>query len=121
MIEGIDHIQITAPKGCEEEARAFYGGILKMVEIPKPSHLQLRGGCWFQCGNQEVHIGVEEPFKPTRKGHPGFIVKSIEEVKAHFDQKNVSFLEDEPIEGRERIFVLDPFGNRLEFLSFTEE
>ena len=56
---GLDHVQVAAPKGCEAEARAFYGEILGLPEIPKPPALLPRGGCWFQCGAQQIHIGVE--------------------------------------------------------------
>lgn len=115
---GIDHIQLAAPANCEAEARAFYGEVLGMNEIPKPENLQKRGGCWFQCGNQEVHIGVQQEFIAARKAHPGFIVNQIEELKNQLQQKGILIKEEEPINGRTRFFVDDPFGNRIEFLQY---
>jgi len=65
---GLDHVQVAAPPGCEAEARAFYGGLLGLEELEKPERLRARGGCWFRAGAQELHVGVEEPFAPARKG-----------------------------------------------------
>ena len=79
---GIDHVQVAAPPGCEEEARAFYGGLLGMEELPKPEPLRARGGCWFRAGAQELHVGVEEPFAPARKAHPGLVVADLDALAA---------------------------------------
>jgi hypothetical protein len=63
----IDHIQIAAPEGCERAARDFYGSVLGMKAIEKPPILRARGGCWFECGLQQVHIGVERNFQAAKK------------------------------------------------------
>ena len=76
-ILGIDHVQVAAPRGCEAEARAFYGGLLGLEELAKPEALAARGGCWFRAGSQELHVGVEEPFAPARKAHPGLVVDDL--------------------------------------------
>ncbi|WP_433749959.1 glyoxalase [Falsibacillus pallidus] len=113
---GIDHIQIAGPKGCEEDARLFYEGLLGMDEIPKPENLRARGGCWFQCGYQEIHIGVQEDFLPAKKAHPGILVKGLLELRKRLEDEGVVIKEDAPIEGRIRFSVNDPFGNKIEFL-----
>ena len=38
-VVGLDHVQVAAPKGCEREARSFYGGLLGLPEIEKPEPL----------------------------------------------------------------------------------
>lgn len=116
--QGIVHIQLAAPKGCEDQARHFFANILGLTEIPKPENLRARGGCWFQCGNQEIHIGVEEDFKPAKKAHPGLVVTNIMDLKNTLKLHQIEWKEEPPIEGRERIHVTDPFGNRMEFLEF---
>ncbi|MCM3704638.1 MULTISPECIES: VOC family protein [Cytobacillus] len=116
--KGIDHIQLAAPKGCEEKARKFYGEQLGLKEIPKPVNLQKRGGCWFICGNQEIHIGVQEDFLPAKKAHPGLIVENLEFLRSILQEQEITIKKELPIEGRERFFVDDPFGNRIEFLEF---
>ncbi|SFI31215.1 MULTISPECIES: VOC family protein [unclassified Bacillus (in: firmicutes)] len=115
-IQGIDHVQLAAPEGCEEKARAFYGNILGLEEIPKPAELRKRGGCWFLCGSQELHIGVEQKFSPAKKAHPAFYVQHIEYFQEKLTQKGVAVIVDTARPDVTRFYVLDPFGNRIEFM-----
>jgi hypothetical protein len=66
----IDHVQLAMPKGGEEMARGFYRDLLGMLEIPRPAELARRGGCWFESGRVQVHLRVENDFRPARKAHP---------------------------------------------------
>ena len=118
FLKGIDHIQIAAPPGSEDKARKFYGEVLGMEEIPKPENLKARGGCWFQCGPQEVHIGIQNDFTPAKKAHPGFTVNALDQLKLRLEEAGYVISEEPPIEGRARFFTHDPFGNRIEFLEF---
>jgi catechol 2,3-dioxygenase-like lactoylglutathione lyase family enzyme len=111
---GIDHVQIAAPRDCEREARRFYGGLLGMEELAKPEAIRGRGGCWFAAGSGELHVGVEEPFAPARKAHPGLLVSELAPVRERLRAAGVAFEDDARIAGVDRLFVDDPFGNRLE-------
>jgi catechol 2,3-dioxygenase-like lactoylglutathione lyase family enzyme len=111
---GIDHVQVAMPPGGEDEARAFYGGILGMEELPKPETLRELGGCWFRAGAQELHVGVEAEFAPARKAHPGLVVTDLRAVRERLAEAGAAHEDDAKIEGIERLFVDDPFGNRLE-------
>jgi len=113
-VTGIDHVQVAAPKGCEAEARAFYGGLLGLEELPKPEELAKRGGCWFRAGAQELHVGVEEPFAPARKAHPGLVVEDLDALAARLGAEGIAVTWDDAIPGTKRCHVADPFGNRLE-------
>ncbi|RNB89089.1 glyoxalase [Brevibacillus nitrificans] len=113
---GIDHVQLAAPVGCEEEARRFFGDVLGMTEVPKPEKLKVRGGVWFQCGPQMIHIGVEAVFQPAKKAHPAFLVGNIERLLAHLQESGIPIRVDDEIPGVIRFFTEDPFGNRLEFM-----
>src|SRR5579862_9587915 len=114
---GIDHVQVAAPPGCEAEARAFYGGLLGLEELPKPEPLRARGGCWFRAGPQELHVGVEDPFAPSRKAHPGLIASDLTAIRARMREAGIDYEDDAKIDGVARLFVADPFGNRLELRS----
>ncbi|HJF34227.1 MAG TPA: VOC family protein [Sporosarcina psychrophila] len=118
FLTGIDHIQIAAPSGSEDAARTFYRDLLGMEEISKPENLKRRGGCWFQCGLHEVHIGIQQDFMPAKKAHPGFTVNALEQLKIRLEEADYMISEEPPIEGRSRFFTHDPFGNRIEFLAF---
>ena len=116
MITHIHHVQLAAPKDCEAAAREFYGSILGLAEIEKPPALRARGGCWFQCGNQQIHIGVESPFQPAKKAHPAFAVADLGKLRETLLAQAVKVTEDESLPGTPRFFAEDPWGNRLEFL-----
>jgi catechol 2,3-dioxygenase-like lactoylglutathione lyase family enzyme len=116
LITRIDHVQLAAPKGCEAAAREFYGLILGLPEIEKPAPLRARGGCWFQCGEQELHIGVEIAFQPAKKAHPAFAVSDLAKLRESLVDHGVKITDDDSIPGSRRFFAEDPWGNRLEFL-----
>jgi catechol 2,3-dioxygenase-like lactoylglutathione lyase family enzyme len=116
MIVRIDHIQLAAPKDCESAAREFYGLILGLAEIEKPASLRARGGCWFQCGDQQIHIGVETPFQLAKKAHPAFAVADLGKLRETLLARAVKMTEDDSLPGTHRFFAEDPWGNRLEFL-----
>lgn len=113
---GLDHVQLAAPRGCEERARQFFGTLLGWPELEKPEPLRQRGGLWFQCGAQQVHIGVEEPFSPARKAHPAIAILDAAALQRHLAEHGVAVREDKELPGVRRFFVDDPFGNRIEFI-----
>ena len=116
MIARIDHIQLAAPKGCEPAAREFYGLLLGLPEIEKPAALRARGGCWFQCGDQEIHIGVESDFRPARKAHPAFAASDLAKLRESLLTHSVKITDEDSLPDTRRFFAEDPWGNRLEFL-----
>ncbi|MCT8138038.1 VOC family protein [Anaerobacillus sp. CMMVII] len=121
VIKSIDHIQLAAPRGSEEQARSFFIGILGFKEVEKPEVMKKRGGVWFAFGNYQIHIGIEEPFFPAKKAHPAFVVENIEAFKTHLQRNLVTFLVDDNLPGANRIYLNDPFGNRIEVLEWIEK
>lgn len=119
-VVGIDHVQLAMPAGGEEEARAFYAGLLGIPELAKPEHLARRGGCWFERGPLKIHLGVEADFRPARKAHPALLVSGISAVRNTLVGAGIRVVDDEPLPGYARFYADDPFGNRLEFLEQTE-
>ena len=116
--KAIDHVQLAAPKGSESRARGFFTDILGFEEIEKPAELKKRGGVWFKFGSCQIHIGIEEPFTPAQKAHPAFEVQNIDGLKNHFTIAGVMYIEDSQLPGANRIYVNDPFGNRIELLEW---
>ena len=116
MIVGLDHVQLAMPEGGEEAARAFYGGVLGLIERPKPPDLAARGGCWFAGPGVELHLGVEQAFRPAAKAHPALLVDDLGAMRARLAEHGVSFAEGGPLEGYVRGDIADPFGNRIELM-----
>lgn len=112
----IHHVQLAIPVGGEDACRAFWGGALGMLELQKPSVLAARGGCWFRGGQLEVHLGVEDPFVPARKAHPGLLVSGLRALAERLAAQGIPVTWDGEFPGHDRFYAADPFGNRLEFL-----
>lgn len=115
----LDHVQLAMPAGLESEAVAFYEGVLGIPQVPKPDHLAVRGGCWFEDGDLKVHLGVDASFRPATKAHPAFIVDDVRSLASAAIAAGFAVNDDEPLEGFERVYVTDPFGNRIELMQPT--
>ncbi|MEM7015675.1 MAG: glyoxalase [Verrucomicrobiota bacterium] len=111
-IYGLDHVQLAMPPGCEDQARAFFGGVLGMTEEAKPEPLASRGGCWFRQGAAILHLGVEADFRAQKKAHPAFLVGDLDELGKKLGEVKW----DDALPDRRRFYASDPFGNRLEFV-----
>jgi catechol 2,3-dioxygenase-like lactoylglutathione lyase family enzyme len=112
----IDHVQLAMPPGREDEAEAFYQGILGFRVVPKPPARAARGGRWFEQGGVRIHLGVEADFRPARKAHPALVVASFEALRARLAAAGVEVRWAEEGPGVRRGHIDDCFGNRLELI-----
>ncbi|MGB6675900.1 MAG: VOC family protein [Terriglobales bacterium] len=112
----IDHVQLAMPVGAEEAARYFYRDLLGMVEVPKPSELAKRGGCWFESGSVQIHLGVEKDFRPAKKAHPALLCRDYSTLINQLRSAGVDVTEVDDIPGVRRCHIHDPFGNRIELI-----
>jgi catechol 2,3-dioxygenase-like lactoylglutathione lyase family enzyme len=115
----LDHVQLAMPAGLESEAIAFYEGVLGIPHVPKPDHLAAHGGCWFEAGDLKVHLGVDANFRSATKAHPAFIVDDVRGLAAAVVSAGFVVNDDEPLDGYDRVYVTDPFGNRIELMQPT--
>lgn len=112
----VDHVQLAMPAGEEERARSFYEGVLGIREVPKPPHLAVRGGAWFEDGALKIRLGVEKEFRPAKKAHPALLVEGLSDLVEKCRAAGYEVSSDEPLEGYQRVYVSDPFGNRIELM-----
>jgi catechol 2,3-dioxygenase-like lactoylglutathione lyase family enzyme len=108
------------PRGRETDARAFYVNVLSFDEVPKPAHLAARGGAWFTAGSAELHLGVEDNFRPALKAHPALCVTGLAALLERCTAAGYSVTTDQPLTGYDRAYISDPFGNRIELLERIE-
>jgi catechol 2,3-dioxygenase-like lactoylglutathione lyase family enzyme len=108
------------PPGEEARARAFYVALVGFREVPKPPTLARRGGLWLALDRGELHLGVEEGFRPARKAHPAFEVEGWAALRSRLAAAGSEVTDDAELPGRRRFYVQDPFGNRLEFVEAGE-
>lgn len=113
----IDHVQLAMPPSGEHVARRFFGDLLGMKEMAKPPGLAKRGGCWFASGKVQIHLGVEDDFRPARKAHPALRCRAYASLLAHLRTHGVEVVEAEDLPGVRRCHTFDPFGNRIELIA----
>ena len=114
-VVAIDHVQLAMPAGGEASAQEFYEGLLGLRRVPKPPHLEQRGGCWFEDEGVKIHLGVDTEFRPARKAHPALVVEGLDGLAERLHGAGVP-VRHEPLDGYHRVYVDDPFGNRIELL-----
>jgi catechol 2,3-dioxygenase-like lactoylglutathione lyase family enzyme len=112
----LDHVQLAIPRGGEETARGFYGGVLGFTEVPKPEPMRARGGLWFQAGPVGVHLGVQDDPHPPEKAHPAFVVRGLDAYLARLRAAGCEWRASDEIAGVRRGHTRDPFGNRIELI-----
>ncbi|SDR31584.1 VOC family protein [Pseudovibrio sp. Tun.PSC04-5.I4] len=117
-IIAFDHVQMTIPVGEEDVARTFFVNLLGFTEVPKPEALQGRGGAWFTSGVVNLHLGVQVPFTPCKKGHPAFLLDNLQETVDRLAKAGAVLKDDKPLPGYIRKFTEDPFGNRIELMEY---
>jgi catechol 2,3-dioxygenase-like lactoylglutathione lyase family enzyme len=115
FLTALDHVQVAMPPGEEAAARRFYRDLLGLLEVEKPPLLAKRGGAWFQGPGFQVHLGVDQDFRPARKAHPCFRVRDLNALQRALEESGVTVTPDDAIPGVRRFYADDPFGNRLEF------
>lgn len=119
MLVALHHIQLAMPAGAEAQAIDFYAGILGMTQVQKPAVLAGRGGVWFEAGPIRLHLGVETIFTPARKAHPAFQVQNLDAVATQLRSAGLETKTDQDLPGIRRIYIQDPFGNRIELLELV--
>ena len=111
----IQHVSIPRPPGSDEEARAFYGEVLGLEEVPPPQSLHEQDLIWYRVGDHELHLFAEDPVQDSSGRHFCLEVDDVEVVRARLAQAGYSPKSAVPIPTRPRFFCQDPFGNRIEF------
>lgn len=117
MITAVHHVQITIPTGAEDQARAFYCGVLGLQEVEKPDSLKGRDGFWVQLGAVQVHIGTEDGVtRAATKAHVAYQVDDLSVWQKRLEAHDITILDSVPIPGYDRFEFRDPFDNRIEFI-----
>lgn len=117
MKANLHHVNVTVPKALETAAKHFYGVVMGMTEVPKPPESRGRGGAWYQLGQLQLHLSVEDGLGENclSKRHVCYTVDDLQLAEQSFRDAGVEiFPDDSPASGWVRFYVRDPGGNRLE-------
>lgn len=111
----LTHVNVTLPPGGEAAARAFYGGLLGLRELPKPEPLNSRGGLWYDAGGLDIHLTIEAPrfTEPDTFRHFGLECDDVDVLRVRLLAAGVKIDFGRPAPWK-RFYIHDPFGNRIE-------
>ncbi|OOG78702.1 VOC family protein [Algoriphagus sp. A40] len=114
----IDHVLICIPPNSKEAARNFYTGRLGLKEI---SGEHPNGALWFVIGDAELHVREENLEIGISGRHPAFEVHDLANAKKFLQEQGIEITFSSLIEGRDRCFFRDPWGNRFELIEFGKK
>lgn len=123
-VTGLNHVNITFPEGRVREALAFYRDLLGLPEAPRPRGAP-RSGAWLWINREagiELHLSGEGASDgwPVRSGrHIGLMVADLAATRARLAEAGFEIEPARPLPNRDRFFVRDPFGNRVELLAWS--
>lgn len=112
-VERMDHVAIDVTD--MESARAFYAGLLRLREVPRPASFDFPGA-WFETGSALLHV-VSRPQRDTDgRRHLCFFVTDLKEALEAVQTAGFPVSNDGhgTIPGIERFYTMDPDGNRIE-------
>jgi len=116
-IVSCNHVNVTVPAELEDAAKRFYGSVLGLGEIPKPVGSRQNMGAWYQLGDLQLHLSVENSNQQVSDRHVGYEVVDIEAAESAFITAGVEIVPDKrPMSGQSRFYVRDPGGNLLEII-----
>ena len=117
-VKRINHLTIAVPAGEHDKARAFYGGVLGLEEIPRPDALNaVYDLMWFRFLDILLHLDFTPPWtQPAENRHLAFEVEDLSAVRLYLQGKGATLRDAVSMPDRERFYLLDPFGNYFELI-----
>ena len=114
----INHVTIAMPAGEHAKARAFYGDLLGLEEIPRPAALNaVYDLMWFKFLDILLHLDFTPPWvEPAENRHVAFEVEDLPAVRRYLETQGATIREAVTMPDRERFYLLDPFGNYFELI-----
>ena len=112
----IDHVQLAMPLGEEQQARAFYGGLLGMTELTRPPELAKRGGAGLRAAECNSILEWRATSGPRRRRTRPCAAVIMRFSCNDCETGGLRVTEPQDIPEVSRCHVHDPFGNRLELI-----
>ena len=121
-IIGLSHVNVTVPAALEADAKKFYESVVGLAPIPKPEGTRQNMGAWYQLGDLQLHLSVEDDVQNEASDrHVCYQVEDIEVAQRKFRDAGIEPIPDSrPVTGQTRFFVRDPGGNLLEITQTKE-
>ncbi len=121
MVIQLHHVNVTVPAELEAATKEFYGSVLGLQQVPKPSGSRT-SGAWYQIGATQLHLSVaDETDNASSSRHVCFSVSDLAAAEQRFRAVGVKIIPDpRPVPGSPRFYVRDPAGNQLEIVQHRD-
>ena len=121
-IISVNHVNVTVPAALETAAKHFYGVVLGLPQIPKPVGTRQNVGAWYQLGEIQLHLSIEDDVQNEVSGrHVCYQVADLAAANLQFRSAGIDVIPDpRPVSGQSRCFVRDPGGNLIEIAQMTD-
>ena len=114
-VQGVDHIQLPIPIGAAAQARAFYQDLLGLAEVRDPE-LDRPGVLRFALGGQRLDLSEGRYTGVAPQAHIALRVQRLRGLTRILHAAGLRIDVAPLADGQERIYLEDPFGNRLELI-----
>jgi catechol 2,3-dioxygenase-like lactoylglutathione lyase family enzyme len=116
LVRSLSHVNVTVPAAVEADAKHFYGTVLGLKVIPKPVGTRQNVGGWYELGNVQLHLSVEEQVNNAESDrHVCYVVAAVADAERRLHEAGAEIISDpRPIAGVKRFYVRDPGGNLIE-------
>ena len=120
----IHHVNISIPKGREEDCDQFYEGLLGLRKALRPDREISAPGAWYDIGPQgQLHIVYSDNFRDELTGnHFAAEVDDMHELLRRLTARGIEVRGPSHMgyDDSDRYFCRDPFGNQIEFMSYNK-
>lgn len=114
-IEGVDHIQLPIPFGGLPKARAYYRDLLGLEEVSHPA-IDRPGTLHFALGWQRLDLSEGNYTGVAPQAHLALRVRQVSTLAQQLSTAGQRVQSNPMSDGTPRIYIEDPFGNRLELI-----
>ena len=116
-VRRLQHVSTPYRRGQQHEVRAFYGGVLGLVEKDVPASLADQELVWFEAGPDDLELHFLPDTVPPDAAAQRHLCLEVEDLpgwRRKIEDAGVDTIDQEPIPNRPRFFCRDPFGNLIE-------
>jgi hypothetical protein len=115
---GLHHVLIGVPPDAKEAAHRFYEEVIGLVPLESPLESSPTGNLWwYACGAAEFHVSLVADYRPHVRPHAAIHVRDLPALRERLRRHGIETRLDYSYVGCWRIYVVDPWNNRLEFIS----
>src|SRR5256714_15134359 len=100
MVIAFHHVNVTVSAELESATKDFYGSVVGLKQVPKPTAAR-QSGAWYQIGNNQLHLSIEDDDSASISSrHICFTVDDLAETEKRFRDGGVEIIPDpRPIPG----------------------